>query len=183
VKVGSSTGPEQRVVIEHDVPARMRDGVVLRANVYRPPDDGAYPVLLSRQPYDKNTNINPVYADPAKLTAAGYLVVIQDVRGRYTSDGDFDPGVHEFKDGYDTVQWAAVARLQGQVGTWGRSYHAETQWRAAVTRPPALRSMVLRVSKFRHNLEAQERPGGAHEGPGSAGTKSRSALTRYAADS
>jgi uncharacterized protein len=112
VKVGSSTGPEQRVVIEHDVPARMRDGVVLGANVYRPPDDGAYPVLLSRQPYDKNTNINPVYADPAKLTAAGYLVVIQDVRGRYTSDGDFDPGVHEFKDGYDTVQWAAVARLQ-----------------------------------------------------------------------
>ena len=104
MNVGSSTGPGQRVVIEHDVPARMRDGVVLRANVYRPPDDGAYPVLLSRQPYDKNTNINPVYADPVKLAAAGYLVVMQDVRGRYASDGDFDPGVHEFEDGYDTVQ-------------------------------------------------------------------------------
>jgi uncharacterized protein len=59
-----STGPGQRVVIEHDVPPRMRDGVVLRANVYRSADDGAYHVLLSRQPYDKNTNINPVYATP-----------------------------------------------------------------------------------------------------------------------
>ena len=165
MNVGSSTDPGQRVVIEHDVPARMRDGVVLRANVYRPPDEGAYPVLLSRQPYDKNTNINPVYADPVKLAAAGYLVVMQDVRGRYASDGDFDPGVHEFEDGYDTVQWAAgLPGSNGRVGTWGRSYHAETQWRAAVTEPPALRSMVLGVSKFHYNLEAQERPGGAHEG-------------------
>ena len=80
-------------------PARMRDGVVLRANIYRPSDDGAYPVLLSRQPYDKNTNINPVYADPVRLAAAGYLVVMQDVRGRYASDGDFDPGVHDSRTG------------------------------------------------------------------------------------
>ena len=165
MNAGSSTGPGRRVVIEHDVPARMRDGVVLRANIYRPSDDGAYPVLLSRQPYDKNTNINPVYADPVRLAAAGYLVVMQDVRGRYASDGDFDPGVHEFEDGYDTVQWAAgLPGSDGRVGTWGRSYHAETQWRAAVTGPPALRSMVVGVSKFHYNLEAQERPGGAHEG-------------------
>jgi putative CocE/NonD family hydrolase len=165
VNLASSTRPGRRVVIEHDVPARMRDGVVLRANVYRASDDGAYPVLLSRQPYDKNTNINLVYADPVRLAAAGYLVVMQDVRGRYASDGDFDPGVHEFEDGYDTVQWAAgLPGSNGRVGTWGRSYHAETQWRAAVTGPPALRSMVLGVSKFHYNLEAQERPGGAHEG-------------------
>jgi uncharacterized protein len=165
VNLASSTRRGRRVVIEHDVPARMRDGVVLRANVYRPSDDGAYPVLLSRQPYDKNTNINLVYADPVRLAAAGYLVVMQDVRGRYASDGDFDPGVHEFEDGYDTVQWAAgLPGSNGRVGTWGRSYHAETQWRAAVTGPPALRSMVLGVSKFHYNLEAQERPGGAHEG-------------------
>ena len=164
MNVGSSTGPGQRVVIEHDVPARMRDGVVLRANVYRPPDDGAYPVLLSRQPYDKNTNINPVYADPVKLAAAGYVVVMQDVRGRYASDGDFDPGVHEFEDGYDTVQWAAgLPGSNGRVGTWGRSYHAETQWRAAVTGPPALRSMVLGVSKL------PPQPGG----PGAAGGSPR----------
>jgi putative CocE/NonD family hydrolase len=165
VNVGSSTSPGRRVVIEHDVPARMRDGVVLRANIYRPSDDGAYPVLLSRQPYDKNTNINPVYADLVRLAAAGYLVVMQDVRGRYASDGDFEPGVHEFEDGYDTVQWAAkLPGSNGRVGTWGRSYHAETQWRAAVTGPPALHSMALGVSKFHYNVEAQERPGGTHEG-------------------
>ena len=160
VNVGSSTGSGRRVVIEYDVPARMRDGVVLRANVYRPPDEGAYPVLLSRQPYDKNTNINPVYADPVRLAAAGYLVVMQDVRGRYASDGDFDPGDHEFEDGYDTVQWAAgLPGSNGRVGMWGRSYHAETQWRAAVTGPPALRSMVAR------RLEVPPQPGG----PGAAG--------------
>ena len=165
MNVGSSTSPGRRVIIDHDVPARMRDGVVLRANVYRPSDDGAYPVLLSRQPYDKNANINPVYADPVLLAAAGYLVVMQDVRGRYASDGDFDPGVHEFEDGYDTVQWAAgLPGSNGRVGTWGRSYHAETQWRAAVTGPPALHSMVIGVSKFHYNVDAQERPGGAHEG-------------------
>lgn len=76
MNVESSTSPGRRVVIDHDVPARMRDGVVLRADVYRPPDDGTYPVLLLRQPYDKNTNINLVYADPVRLAAAGYLVVM-----------------------------------------------------------------------------------------------------------
>ena len=61
----------------------MRDGVVLRANVYRPADTGRYPVLLSRQPYNKDVNINLMYADPVSLAAQGYVVVMQDVRGRY----------------------------------------------------------------------------------------------------
>ena len=86
---------------------------------------------------------------------------MQDVRGRYASEGDFDPGDQEFEDGYDTVQWAAgLPGSDGRVGMWGRSYHAETQWRAAVTGPPALHSMVPGVSKFHHNTEAEERPGG-----------------------
>jgi putative CocE/NonD family hydrolase len=148
--------------VEHNVPAQMRDGVVLRADVYRPRAEGSYPVLLSRQPYNKDTNINPVYADPRRLAAAGYLVVMQDVRGRYASDGEFDPGDQEFEDGYDTVEWAArLPGANGVVGTWGRSYHAETQWRAAVTGPPALRALVAGVSKFHHNWEGQERAGGA----------------------
>ena len=79
------------VLIQHDVEARMRDGVVLRANVYRPAGDGRYPVLLSRQPYNKDVNINLMYADPVFLAARGYIVVMQDVRGRYASDGEFDP--------------------------------------------------------------------------------------------
>ena len=143
----------------------MRDGVVLRANVYAPSGGGPYPVLLSRQPYGKDVNINPVYADPIRLAAAGYLVVMQDVRGRYASDGVFEPGECEFDDGYDTVQWAAaLPGSNGRVGMWGRSYHAETQWRAAAEQPPALHSMFSGVSKSHHAFEGEERPGGAHEG-------------------
>lgn len=143
----------------------MRDGVVLRANVYRPAGAGRYPVLLSRQPYNKDVNINLMYADPVWLAAKGYVVVMQDVRGRYASDGEFTPSEQEFDDGYDTVQWAATLPYSdGQVGMFGRSYHSETQWRAAVMRPPALRSMVTGVSRFHYSTEAQERPGGAHEG-------------------
>jgi putative CocE/NonD family hydrolase len=143
----------------------MRDGVLLRANVYRPADDGRYPVLLSRQPYNKDVNINLMYADPVRLASYGYIVVMQDVRGRYASDGEFVPSDQEFDDGYDSVQWAAaLPGADGQVGMFGRSYHSETQWRAAVTRPPALKSIVTGVSRFHYSTEAEERPGGAHEG-------------------
>ena len=76
---------------------------------------------------------------------------MQDVRGRYASDGEFAPSDQEFDDGYDTVQWAAgLPGSDGQVGMFGRSYHAETQWRAAVMEPPALKSMVTGVSRFHH---------------------------------
>jgi len=163
--VTASIPPRHDVLVQHDVEARMRDGVVLRANVYRPADDGAYPVLLSRQPYNKDVNINLMYADPVGLAARGYIVVMQDVRGRYASDGEFSPSDQEFDDGYDSVQWAAaLPGSDGNVGMFGRSYHSETQWRAAVMQPPALKSMVTGVSRFHYSSEAQERPGGAHEG-------------------
>jgi putative CocE/NonD family hydrolase len=153
------------VLVQHDVEGQMRDGVVLRANVYRPADGGPYPVLLSRQPYNKDVNINLMYADPVLLAAQGYIVVMQDVRGRFASDGEFTPSDQEFDDGYDTVAWAAgLAGSNGAVGMFGRSYHSETQWRAAVTAPPALRSIVTGVSRFHAATEAQERRGGAHEG-------------------
>jgi putative CocE/NonD family hydrolase len=153
------------VVVSHDVPAPMRDGVLLRANIYRPADNGRYPVLLSRQPYNKDVNINLMYADPVRLASYGYLVVMQDVRGRYASDGEFAASDQEFDDGYDSVQWTAgLPGANGRVGMFGRSYHSETQWRAAVMQPPALKSMVTGVSKVHHVIEAEERPGGAHEG-------------------
>jgi putative CocE/NonD family hydrolase len=153
------------VLVQHDVEGRMRDGVVLRANVYRPADGGRYPVLLSHQPYNKDVNINLMYADPVLLAAHGYVVVMQDVRGRYASDGEFTPSDQEFDDGYDTVAWAAgLPGSNGTVGMFGRSYHSETQWRAAVMQPPALRSIVTGVSRFHASTEAHERRGGAHEG-------------------
>jgi putative CocE/NonD family hydrolase len=163
--VTGSVTRRRDVLVQHDVEARMRDGVLLRANVYRPAGEGRYPVLLSRQPYNKDVNINLMYADPVRFAAHGYIVVMQDVRGRYASDGEFTPSDQEFEDGYDSVEWAgALPGSDGQVGTFGRSYHSETQWRAAVMEPPSLTSMVTGVSRFHYSTEAQERPGGAHEG-------------------
>ncbi len=156
------TGPTYDVAVEHDVPARMRDGVVLRANVYRPRAAGASPGALTPHPNNTPTNITPGSAARRQGAAGGYVVVMQDVRGRYASDGVFDPADQELEDGYDTVEWAArLPGADGRVGTWGRSYHAETQWRAAVTGPPALHSMVAGVSKVHHDREGQEWPGGA----------------------
>src|SRR4051812_15204065 len=132
----------------------MRDGVVLRANVHRPADDGVYPVLLSRQPYNKDVNINLMYADPVGLAARGYIVVMQDVRGRYASDGEFSPSDQEFDDGYDSVQWAAaLPGSDGNVGMFGRSYHSETQWRAAVMQPPPPPGPGPRGSRLHYSPE------------------------------
>ena len=109
------TLPGMPVTIERDVPAIMRDGTVLRADVYRPssPDavasqDGL-PVLLARSPYDKRVNVSTFgNTHPAWYAAHGYMVVIQDCRGRYTSDGDFYPFANETSDGYDTVEWVTL---------------------------------------------------------------------------
>ena len=95
------------VYVERDVPAQMRDGTVLYADVYRPDASGDYPVLLLRGPYDKNVAQAVVYEHPAWYARHGYIVVIQDVRGRFASDGEFDPLRYEAEDGFDTVQWAS----------------------------------------------------------------------------
>jgi len=132
------------LVIERDVETRMRDGVVLRADVYRPDTEEQLPVLLQRTPYGKGFS-NPAFA----LMAAerGYAVVIQDTRGRWASDGDGYPLVHEMDDGYDTVEWVARQPwAKAQVGMYGGSYVGYTQWAAAVTQPPALKTIVPAIT-------------------------------------
>ncbi len=84
--LAQAAGPYE-LVIEHGVEAKMRDGVVLRADVYRPKSDGQFPVLLERTPYDKNNNWGSI-ALANKAVPTGYVVIVQDVRGRYTSEGD-----------------------------------------------------------------------------------------------
>ena len=140
------TLPGMPVTVERDVPAAMRDGTVLRADVYRPSErspDGV-PVLLARSPYDKRVNVSTFgNTHPAWYASHGYMVVIQDTRGRYTSEGDFYPFAHESDDGYDTVEWAAtLPGSNGDVGMFGFSYVGATQLLAAVTRPPSLRSIA-----------------------------------------
>ncbi|MDV7087087.1 CocE/NonD family hydrolase [Rhodococcus sp. IEGM 248] len=135
------------VLIENDVEATMRDGVVLRSTVYRPNGSGRFPVLLTRTPYGRDLSVNSGYLNPTTVAAAGFVVIMQDVRGRFGSDGDFVPSENEGADGYDTVQWAAeLPYSTGAVGMWGRSYFAETQWRAAQEKPPALRGIAPGIS-------------------------------------
>jgi len=92
-----------RLIVDRDVPVEMRDGTVLRADVYRPESDAPWPVLLQRTPYDKNVpRISALLLNPIRAASAGYAVVVQDVRGRFASDGDFYTFRHEPDDGYDT---------------------------------------------------------------------------------
>src|SRR4030042_1422317 len=125
---------ELDVVIERNVPVPMRDGTILRADVHRPDRGGPYPVLVQRTPYGKGR-------DFSRFVKAGYIVVSQDARGRYDSEGQFDSfwtfRTHEAEDGYDTVEWAAQLRgSTGKVGTFGTSWPANLQWRLASLDPP-----------------------------------------------
>ena len=133
---------QDSLVIDSAVAIPMRDGVVLMADVWRPAAGGPFPVLVYRTPYDRRDA-----ADASGLTRAavarGYAVLLQDVRGRYGSGGDFEPYRHEGADGYDTIEWAARQPWStGAVGTVGLSYPAAVQWLAALQRPPALKAMA-----------------------------------------
>ena len=122
----------------------MRDGVTLMADLYRPDDDLRHPVLVQRTPYDRTLIGNATSdIDPLKMALAGYVVVVQDVRGRFDSEGDFQTYTFEAEDGYDTVQWAAEqAWSNGDVGMFGLSYMAQCCLLAASQRPPALRAIA-----------------------------------------
>ncbi|MBL8130822.1 MAG: CocE/NonD family hydrolase [Anaerolineae bacterium] len=130
------------LIVERDVEMMTRDGVVLRADIYRPNTPEPVPVLLERTPYGKG--LMPPYLLFALMAAErGYAVVIQDTRGRWASEGDGAPFVHEMQDGYDAVEWAAHQPwANGQVGMFGVSYMGYTQLAAAVMRPPSLKTII-----------------------------------------
>jgi len=114
----------------------LRDGVKLGADLYRPAGDAACPVLLIRTPYGKGGSEHEFIAGALER---GYAVVVSDVRGRYSSEGDFDAYRHEGLDGYDTIEWvAAQPWSNGRVATAGLSYPGAVQWLAAVEAPPHL---------------------------------------------
>ncbi len=137
----------QQVTVEYDVPATMRDGVTLRANIYRPAGEGRWPVLLTRLPYGKDFPHGSSALDPAQAARRGYVVIVQDTRGRFTSEGAWSPFRAEAEDGYDTVEWAAkLPYSDGSVGMYGASYFGFTQWSAATQQPPSLKAMVPYVT-------------------------------------
>lgn len=130
--------------VERDVAVPMRDGAILRADVFRPEPEGRYPVLLMRTPYDKSVAmLSYGWFQPIRPASEGYVVVVQDVRGRFASEGRFRPFHQEVDDGFDTVEWAArQAWSNGRVGMFGVSYFGATQWLAAAAQPPNLQAIV-----------------------------------------
>jgi uncharacterized protein len=131
------------ITVETDVPAQMQDGTVLYADIYRPSSGGPFPVILMRSPYDKRqAQCGSGYRHPAWYAQHGYMVVVQDVRGRYRSGGDFYPFANEANDGFDTVEWASsLPHANGRVGMYGFSYVGCTQVQAALKRPEGLRTI------------------------------------------
>jgi putative CocE/NonD family hydrolase len=165
------------VGVVKDMMVPMRDGVKLATDIYYPAKDGApvpgkFPVLVSRTPYGKNPTPPPDGTmtpeqqnrrNPAAYFASrGYVVVLQDCRGRFNSEGKFYLDVNEGPDGYDTVEWAARQPWSnGKVGTYGGSYLSQVQNAMAVLRPPHLAAMFVMVGASNYYEEGAYR-GGAY---------------------
>ena len=146
-------------ITERGVAMKTRDGVTLRADIYRPTGDGPFPVLLARTPYNKSL-MAPIGIEGA---ARGFVMVLQDTRGRYASEGEWYPFKHEIEDGYDTVEWAAaLPHANGKVGMFSGSYVGATQMLAAIAHPPHLAGIcpIVTASNYHENWTYQ---GGALE--------------------
>jgi putative CocE/NonD family hydrolase len=147
------------VTVERNVAAKMRDGMTLRADVYRPKSEGKFPVLLVRTPYDKTNHMG----FGLRAATRGYVVIAQDVRGRFASEGEWYPFKNESQDGYDTVEWAAVLPYSsGKVGMFGGSYVGATQFLAALAKPPHLAGICPTVTASNYH-DGWTYQGGAFE--------------------
>jgi len=131
------------VIVERDATMETRDGIKLRSDIYHPDNTGRFPVLLQRSPYNKLNSVGPAL----RAAECGYVVVVQDVRGRYASEGEWYPFVHESEDGYDAVEWAsALPYSDGRVGMYGGSYLGATVMLAAIAHPPHLAGIFTHLT-------------------------------------
>ena len=153
----------EHILIEKNIMVPMRDGVRLATDVYRLATSQPAPTLVMRLPYDKESMVqllSPLY-DSFRIVRAGYVVVVQDCRGRFASDGTFRPMFQEATDGADTIAWAAQQLWSdGRVGTFGGSYLGTTQWLAAGETPPALLAMAPAIT-WSELYEGMQYAGGA----------------------
>ncbi|MBO9707296.1 MAG: CocE/NonD family hydrolase [Caulobacter sp.] len=172
--------PPSDVHVTRDVMVTMRDGVRLATDIYRParnsvPLDVALPVLLERTPYDKlgvnhgdRTREDPVPKSKPELAVefvrGGYVVALQDCRGRYASEGAFEKYLNEGPDGVDTIEWLVTRPwCDGRIGTLGLSYGAHVQSALACLNPPGLAAMFLDSGGFSSAFHSGIRQGGAFE--------------------
>ena len=138
----------------------MRDGVVLAADVYLPEKDWTGPIVLVRLPYDKDGDYCFMPEVARYVVAHGYGVLVQDVRGKYRSDGETIFGVHEVDDGFDTIEWVTQQRFSdGNVLMWGDSYFGMTQLAAASSSHPALKAISPRVTGTQLSICLENRDG------------------------
>jgi putative CocE/NonD family hydrolase len=132
------------VTVERGAVMLTRDGKRLYADIYQPRGEGEFPTLLRRTPYGRTQNdLAEAFNEAHYFASHGYLVVVQDTRGRHGSEGVWHPFVYEAQDGYDAVEWAAsLPQSNGRVGMFGQSYGAISQYLAATQRPPHLVTAV-----------------------------------------
>ena len=149
-------------IVKHlHVRVPMRDGVQLAANIFLPSEAGRFPILLVRTPYSKGGDLNPTYR---LFVENGYGMVVEDVRGRYESDGAFDPFTQEPKDGDDTLNWIArQSWSDGKIGMLGGSYLGIVQWKAALLRNPHLKAISPVVSGYDDYRDRFYSTGGAFQ--------------------
>ena len=152
------------VTFDSDIPILLRDGTVTYADVFRPRARGRFPALLQRTPYDKSSPQSRTGTlDAVRAAMNGYAVVIQDVRGRYASQGEFYTFVNEMDDGHDSVEWVAGQPwCTGKVGMYGVSYVGATQWLAAKAGAPSLSAIAPGVTASNYH-EGWAWQGGAFE--------------------
>ena len=135
--------PQHRLRVERNISIPMRDGIRLACDIFRPKEPGRYPCLIARTPYSKTGNEHN-YQTFARLYATqGYVVIVQDVRGKHMSEGVFDPYINEGSDGHDTIEWAGTQPwCTGKVGMVGFSYLGSCAWLAAPHRSRYLKTIV-----------------------------------------
>ncbi|MCH9009068.1 MAG: CocE/NonD family hydrolase [Chloroflexi bacterium] len=152
------------VKFNFDLPLKMRDGTTLYADVFRPDTSDSVPALLQRTPYDKSSPASRTGTlDAVRAAMNGYAVVIQDVRGRYASEGEFYTFMNEINDGSDTIEWlAGQPWCSGSVGMYGVSYVGATQWLAAKSGVSQLKGIAPGVTASDYH-EGWAWQGGAFE--------------------
>lgn len=143
---------------------RLRDGTRLHTIVLLPPGTGPWPAVLSRHPYDIGHDEHAGLVEVERFVVAGYVVALQDVRGRFGSEGDFDPCAQEQADGADAVAWlAALPECDGAVAMWGASYASDTQFAALLGGAPALTALAAAVTPSLSALDGFRFRGGVPE--------------------
>ncbi len=149
---------------QFNVPLTLSDGTILRNDIFSPVTDEKLPSLVLRVPYDKSFYYSHGTVKPYEFAKQGFIVVVQDVRGRFESDGKFEPNINEGPDGFETVEWAArLPGANGRVGMYGDSYVAESQWSAAIEQPPSIGAIAPGLSPSWSAHDGFFTRGGVHE--------------------